>query len=581
MPSPSSRLALPFGAAARRLDRARLRRSRLGRTGRRPVRAGPARAARRANAARARGTSARGRQPLLLRGTLLRRRRRAGPRARAAAGLQRRVRRLPRRARGRAPGDRRRTGRPPTGPHGPEVERVYIPVRRLRSRRGADGNALAVASTPRRCAARCRPSAPAVAVDVGAARGVRIVRGPYLTCAPTARTAAGMTVNWQTDLPAAATARSIAATRRGAEQARARFAGDADGTPDRRRPRARRVVPLPAASSTPAAAIAPPPGRSVFKTLPAARRAGALRRLRRHALSRPRGAPGHRRGAGARGAALIVINTGDLTDLGSEESNWQKYFEITAPAGGDRAGGPRAGQSRRRAARDRRGASPGRCSASLPRGRTWLDVARSGRRPLHHAVDQRDAQHGAARPGCATIWRGRAATTRGPSSRSATRGPGRTALHGGADRDGARSTRRCWRRRTSTCSSPATTTSTSAGSGPRPEGKLTYVVTGGGGAPLYNPSCRAASGPPPVVPRPLPPCPASVAVLTNGYHYITVEVAADGRHALPASPRRHPVEACVHLPPHGRRSRAQLGELGDRAATAQVGIGRSWPVTHR
>ena len=29
----------------------------------------------------------------------------------------------------------------------------------------------------------------------------------------------------------------------------------------------------------------------------------------------------------------MVFNTGDLTDLGSEESNWQKYFEITAPLG--------------------------------------------------------------------------------------------------------------------------------------------------------------------------------------------------------------------------------------------------------
>ena len=34
-----------------------------------------------------------------------------------------------------------------------------------------------------------------------------------------------------------------------------------------------------------------------------------------------------------REAPALIVNTGDLTDLGSEESNWQKYFEITAPMG--------------------------------------------------------------------------------------------------------------------------------------------------------------------------------------------------------------------------------------------------------
>ena len=34
-----------------------------------------------------------------------------------------------------------------------------------------------------------------------------------------------------------------------------------------------------------------------------------------------------------REAPALVINTGDLTDVGSEESNWQRYFDITAPLG--------------------------------------------------------------------------------------------------------------------------------------------------------------------------------------------------------------------------------------------------------
>ena len=50
------------------------------------------------------------------------------------------------------------------------------------------------------------------------------------------------------------------------------------------------------------------------------------------------------------------------------------------------------------------------------------------------------------------------------------------------------------------------------GMGVTPSGKLTYVITGGGGAPLYDPSCRARTGPPPgAVPAGLPPCPPSVA----------------------------------------------------------------------
>jgi hypothetical protein len=95
------------------------------------------------------------------------------------------------------------------------------------------------------------------------------------------------------------------------------------------------------------------------------------------------------------------------------------------------------------------------------------------------------------------------------------------------------------------------------GVGTTPEGKLTYVVSGGGGAPLYNPRCQPASGPPPVgVPGPLPACPPSVQVLTNTYHYIMVEVSAGGTTLCPRHPDGSPVEACVTLPPwreHGSR----------------------------
>jgi hypothetical protein len=95
------------------------------------------------------------------------------------------------------------------------------------------------------------------------------------------------------------------------------------------------------------------------------------------------------------------------------------------------------------------------------------------------------------------------------------------------------------------------------GVGITPEGKLTYVVSGGGGAPLYNPRCQAATGPLPVgVPGPLPSCPPSVQVLTNTYHYVMVEVSERAITLCPRHPDGSPVEACVELPArreHGSR----------------------------
>ena len=147
------------------------------------------------------------------------------------------------------------------------------------------------------------------------------------------------------------------------------------------------------------------------------------------------------------------------------------------------------------------------------------------------------------------IWRGRAATTRAPSSPFCHEGPwGRTACTAAPPRWRA-TTRRCWRRRgVDVLSSQATTTSTSVESGPTPRGTCS-TSSPAAAARIYSPSCRASSGPPPNVPHPLPPCPASVAVLTNSYHYIMVEVAPDGVTLCPRHPDGSPVEACVHLPP--------------------------------
>jgi hypothetical protein len=89
------------------------------------------------------------------------------------------------------------------------------------------------------------------------------------------------------------------------------------------------------------------------------------------------------------------------------------------------------------------------------------------------------------------------------------------------------------------------------GTGTTPAGKLSYIVTGGGGAPLYNPRCHAATGPAPGdVPGPLPVCPSSVRTLVKTYHYIIVEVARDGIRICPKTPDGAEVEPCMRLPPH-------------------------------
>ena len=73
-------------------------------------------------------------------------------------------------------------------------------------------------------------------------------------------------------------------------------------------------------------------GPNTFKTL-----AGASQPLRFVVYGDMR-YPGHEAHraiveALVREAPALIVNTGDLTDLGSEESNWQRYFAITAPMG--------------------------------------------------------------------------------------------------------------------------------------------------------------------------------------------------------------------------------------------------------
>jgi hypothetical protein len=452
-----------------------------------------------------------------------------------------------------------RRGMAPSGgaaavPHGPEVEWVTVPVPSASlPSLAAAGNLLAVAvfASPGRSVVV--PSAPAVSLDVGAASGVRILRGPYLSAPTDGPKGLGLKLNWQTDLPATASVFldradlggirpppiMLEASRRATQQSVA-VEGMTPGSSYRY------TVDVDAGGGDRARA-----GPTVFKTL------GGPDVPFRFAVYGDMRYPGHAAHrsiveALVREAPALIINTGDLTDVGSEESNWQKYFEITAPMGAVAPVVPALGNHDA----DRRGTgAPIAWSlfgvpAKGPPGWTSLDLG-----GVHFVIlstnDMRNpAQVAWLRDDLARARRHH------PRAIFAFRheGPWSHGFHGGASvmaRDYA----------------PLLAAAHvdvlfsghdhiyERGIGSTPEGKLTYMVTGGGGAPLYNPRCQSPTGPPPVgVPGPLPVCPPSVAVLTNTYHYVMVEVSEGGGITLcPRHPDGSPVEACVQLP--ARRER--------------------------
>jgi predicted phosphodiesterase len=454
-----------------------------------------------------------------------------------------------------------RRGMAPNGgaaatPHGPEMERLYIPVpsAALSSLR-PDGNLLAVAVYAAPGRAIDFASAPAAVIDLAAASGLRIVRGPYLSTPADSLDGYHLRINWQTDLPATAT---ISLDR-----------VDASGAA--RRPT--RVIKVDRAATTQAATLEglepgasysyrvvadggggdlAQTGSNVFKTL-----AGRSQPLR-FAVYGDMRYPGHAAHrtiveALVREAPALIINTGDLTDVGSEESNWQKYFEITAPMGAIAPVVPALGNHDA----DRRGAGAALTwslfgvPAKGPPGWTSFDLG-----GVHFVILSTNEMRNPAQ----VAWlRDDLARARRHHARAifafCHEGPWAHGLHGGAP-EMARGYAPLLAGAHVDVLFSGHDHIYERGVGTTSEGSLTYVVTGGGGAPLYNPSCRAAAGPPPNVPHPLPPCPASVAVLTNSYHYIMVEVAPDGVTLCPRHPDGSPVEACVHLPPRGgHRSR--------------------------
>ena len=448
-----------------------------------------------------------------------------------------------------------------SAPHGPEVERVYVAVPDAVAL-APEGNLLAVAVYPYSGRNLVIPTAPAAMIGLAASSGVRIVRGPYLAAPVEAHAKTRMNVVWETDLPAtgkvvvepaqpetAATAGQAARSSRPASAPR-EVAAPALAT--------RQVVPLNAldrgssysyrveieAAAGDTAASAP----ARFETLPAP---PAPLRFAVYGDMRYPGHQAHRAvvEALAREAPPLVINTGDLTDVGTEESNWQRYFDITAPLGAIAPVIPVLGNHD--AARGGAGALKTWELFDMPKPAPpfYTSFELGG---VHFIAldtnDGGDAQRDWLQDDLARARRHHARAVFAFCHEP----PWSHGLHGDSHRmirdyapllvAGHVDVLFCGHDHIY-----------ERGVGATPKGKLTYIVTGGGGAPLYNPRCQAASGPPPGdVPGPLPPCPPLVAVLTKAYHYVMVTVAADGIQLCPRRPDGSAVEPCVALPPHRR-----------------------------
>jgi hypothetical protein len=443
-----------------------------------------------------------------------------------------------------------RRGMAPSGlaalvPHGPEVEHVYVelPAGGLPAPDSTVG--LAIFAAPVRN--MVSPVVPAAAVEVVAASGVRIVRGPYLNARPED---AGMTIRWQTDRPATA---KVTVTRADGQQ----------GPP--------RVLDVPRPSLAHTVTVgALHPGRAyayrvevdagdgdravagpfTFQTMAAA---PAPVRFAVYGDMRYPGHAAHRTVVEGlvREAPPMVFNTGDLTDLGSEESNWQKYFEITAPLGAITPVVPALGNHDG----ERRGLGaaiawelfgvPARNGATPPPGWTSLDYG-----GVHFVILSTNEMGNMAQ----RDWL-RADLARAKENHARAifafchEGPWSHGIHGNSEVMG-----RVYAPLLAAAHADVLFSGHDhiyeRGVGSTPAGKLNYVVTGGGGAPLYPTSCRAASGPPLVDTRAVRPCPSSVLALTQVYHYIMVEVAKSGITMCPRRPDGTPVEACIHLPLH-------------------------------
>jgi len=465
-------------------------------------------------------------------------------------------------------------GAAPMVPHGPETDRIMIavPSPQLPELR-ADGNLLAIAVYPYPGRSVVVPRAPAASVAVSTATGVRFVRGPYLAAPVQDDGGAGVSVVWQTDLPARATVivERAADAPGGDEPARlplrlmvdrattdgmVKLEGLATGAAYRYR------VEVTAASNDKAdgasvdKAVA---GPTRFATMPAA---PAPVRFAVYGDTRYPGHAAHRAVVEAlvREAPPVVFMTGDLTDDGSDDANWQRFFEITAPLGAIAPLVPAFGNHD--AARGGVGVTRAWAMFGVPPhpppGWTSFDLG-----GVHFVIlDSNDMRDPAQRKWLADDLA--AAHRRHARAVFAFchEGPWSHALHGG-ERIMARDFAPLLAAGHVDVVFSGHDHVYERGVGETSSGPLTYIVSGGGGAPLYDPACTApaaplANGGPPVANGgpPVangggaapPPCPAGVAFIAKTTHYVMVEVAGDTVTLCPRRPDGSPVEPCVKLP---------------------------------
>lgn len=507
-------------------------------------------------------------------------------------------------------------GTRPRVPHGNEPEHVYIPIgtagggARLRAR----DNLLALRVIPAASRSASDVGAPLVEVGVAAFTSVRLVRGPYLVLAGDD----ALAVAWETDLPArgAVTLEAVAeppsgrngggvpgAGGRGGASRAASSSSSSSSSSRPARPRVlralvarlRQVVRLPALEPgrryrysvevERPGADGSGPGRARAQaeaTAVSAVTGGASEALRSAPaeLSAPpprRGpdrfvvygdmrAPGHAAHAQVVAAILrerptLVLNTGDLVAAGGEESAWQRYFEITRSLGEVAPVVPALGNHEAYLA----GSARSWALFGLPSAGTdgVSGYASFDWGALHFVV--LDTNHLDSRQ---TAWLVRdlaAARRKHPRAIFAVchEGPWSSGPHGGSramERDlvpllvaGGVSLLfaghdHLYERGIGTVAG-------------HPGVALPYVVTGGGGAPLYNPTCQTAgpsgSLPPPssspTLPTslsvaPLPPCPSSVAIVRKAYHYLVVEVDDRAIHVCPRAPDGTLLEPCWSPP---------------------------------
>lgn len=448
----------------------------------------------------------------------------------------------------------------PMLPHGREVERIFVPVTAA-TLLGPKDNVVAVEIRPALGRRRADSGAPAGSLDVTVTSGVRLVRGPYLI-APVDGTT---TVAWETDLPATGTVALQAEATAGA--APAPLVRSRAGRPALRqtvrltglRPgvRYRYRVTLDGAATgegQPAGAWAESDWAS-FEAPPAP---GAT--PLRFVVYGDMRAPGHAAHAKVVAGIVkerpaLVLCTGDLVAIGSEESAWQKYFEITEPLGAIAPIVPAFGNhetywhgtglAKAWELFGMKKASPvGSASAytSFDWGGAHFIILDTN----HNDDTQRDwltrdleaAKKRHARAIFAMCHDGPWSHGTHGGSRSMQRevapilaAAGVDVLFGGHDHLYER------------------------GTGETSRGPLPYMVVGGGGAPLYEPTCQVPGAPPFATPpqaAPPPPgvptCPPSVGNIVKAYHYVLVEVGAQALRLCPKLPDGSPLEPCIEKP---------------------------------